>query len=827
MSDPFRDIEAAEASKPAPLVEYWGKEIDLAWQRGKTFRKQADKCVKLYEIDAPKENSFNILYSNTETLLPSIYNTSPRPIVDRRFHDADPTAKHAAEALERTLSYLLDSNSSEYEKYHALFRQAVLMALVPGQGVTWFKYDPQIMDPPPSKDDDGDPDQEVTGEVLPATSGKVMWETVCGQDVNYDEFLHGYSRRWVGVPWVARKHAMTKEDCTENFGKALAEKLNYLRGARRDDTETKAKKDDSEEHNQGSALTVEVWEIWNKTRREVVFYAPTYKDALLKVVADPLKLPGFFPCPRPLHFMKRITTLIPVPPYMAYEAQATELNRVSLRITRVINAMKVRGFYDGTIQGLQELLSKDDNTLIPAKNVASMQNGQNLQNSIWLMPLGELITVLNELFASQNQIKATIYELTGISDIMRGDTKASETKGAQVLKDKWGTLRLQNMQGATQHYIREALRIVAALAGKHFGVETFAAMTSLDFATPAQVQQAQQMQQAAQQQALMLQQQQAQAAAMQQPQAPGVMPSGAPAGPPPAPSPQMQQVQQAMQQAQLTLAKTKWADVIALLRDDQERQYRIDIETNSTLADTTAEDQQNIVQAMTALTNTAESFGPLVQEGVLPMSAMKELMLSITRRFEFGRRVEDQIQAIPDQIPPKEDPKAKAVADKLATDQQKLMQDQMKLQQEQLTAMQEKMQVQQAAAQQVGEMKQDMASREAEIKMREQALAQKEAEVSEQIATGQKKLEDTVVAAQERAEIEGLKRELKLEQRISKAEQANRQRNQETMMGVKELIAGQAIANQQAAAATDMKNQKTELSVDKKNAAADAKSDKD
>ena len=74
------------------LVEVLKKEIDLA-KSGASFRKEAERVQDIYEAKKEGENNFNILYANTATLLPAVYNQTPRPIVERRFHDADPSAK--------------------------------------------------------------------------------------------------------------------------------------------------------------------------------------------------------------------------------------------------------------------------------------------------------------------------------------------------------------------------------------------------------------------------------------------------------------------------------------------------------------------------------------------------------------------------------------------------------------------------------------------------------------------------------------------------------------------------------------------------------------
>src|SRR4029078_9179044 len=135
--------------------------------------------------------------------------------------------------------------------------------------------------------------------------------------------------------------------------------------------------------------------------------------------------------------------------------------------------------------------------------------------------------------------KQTIYEITGISDILRGATKASETLGAQELKNQWGTLRLKNKQAGVQRYARDLLRIKLEIAAKHFSEQTWAQMTGLPFLTQEQAQQLQQQLHAA-----------------------------ATAGG------TNHTAKQAAQQLQQELQKPLWKDVLKLLQNDLMRAYR-------------------------------------------------------------------------------------------------------------------------------------------------------------------------------------------------------------------------------------------------------------
>jgi hypothetical protein len=684
LADVFKEIAADAGKSDNPDVLFWQKELDLAKKREKKFRKDAQRVVSIYEAEKREDNSFNILYANTETLLPACYNQMPRPFVDRRFKDADPLAKQGATAIERLLIYLQDSGNSDYDTFDKLIEQAVLGALVPGRGLTRFKYEPHFESAPNPVGDQaaaaggGAAAEEESGEegagdkVLAtgddqASGERVSYETVCGQDIAHDDVLFGYARRWIDCPWAGFRHEMSDEDVAVSFGLEWVEKLKFDYPAKVDEDGNRMSGqggEDAEDAERGSQKTCEIWELWNKEKMEVVFYSASYKEGLIKKVPDPLGISGFFPCPEPLQFLLKRDKMTPTPMYILYEQQAKELNRLTMRINRILNALKVRGFYDGTMQGLQELLTKDDNTFIPVKQVAALQQGQNLTNSFTFMPLGELITVLQQLYMAREQLKGTIYELTGISDIMRGETVASETLGAQKLKSNYGGQRLSRMQRYVQRYARDCLRIMAEIGANHFAIDTWASMTNLDYATPQQVQQAMQTQQQLNQAMMAMQQQ----AAMQPPppQAgppgapqpgapppgpPGMAPPGAPPPGPPQPPQPPPQMQQAMQQAQDVLSKPKWQDVYTLIHDNMLRDYRIDIETNSTLSADTDEDKQNVTEAVTAMSNMFQAFAPAVEKGAITMPVMKQMTLAVVRRFNFGRMLEDAVSAMPDQLP--------------------------------------------------------------------------------------------------------------------------------------------------------------------------------
>lgn len=703
-----------ESSPDSDVVIWWLKEVDEARKREKDWRKEAKRIVSLYEGDKADDYQYNILYSNTETMLPALYNSTPRPIVQRRFKDEDPLGKMASKAAERTLEYLIDNGDSSYTSFDDLMKSAVLEGLVPGRGLTRFKYDAVVEGAQNEAAAEGaepeGPDTEDKPEAGTETppSEDVKYETVCGEEIPWDRFLHGNAKKWKDVPWGAIEHFMTREELEKNFGE-LGARIPVSEMAKESGTG-----DESDPMAKGEDLkgikVAQVYEIWDKDEKRVIFISPQWKEAPLKSVPDPLSLSGFFPWPQPIMFTSKISSLIPVPLYTMYEAQAKELNRITTRINKITNALKVRGMYDSTVEGIDKVMAAEDNVLIPAENVAAMlAQGNALEKAIWLMPIEKLVAVLQQLYLNRTQIKTVIYEITGIADIMRGSSQASETLGAQQIKNQWGTLRLKKTQKEVMRYCRDCLRIMAEIAVSKLSPDTMKSMTGLPFPMQGQKDQMQATlaQMKAQYQAVA---QQAQMAGQQPP-------------PPPEIPPQVQQA----------LSMPSWEELLALLQDDTQRSYRIDIETNSTVDAEATEDKQDISELLNAMSQFLNGVGPMVKDGTMPFSVAQGILLAVVRRYRFGPELEDQLKemkAPPPPVDPKVAEQQKAEVEK-AGQQVKAEQEKLADQQRELERKTEDAQRNIAALQKEAEAEIAMQRKELEM---EKAFALKELEMQKAFA---------------------------------------------------------------------------------------------
>jgi hypothetical protein len=112
-------------------------------------------------------------------------------------------------------------------------------------------------------------------------------------------------------------------------------------------------------------------------------------------------------------------------------------------------------------------------------------------------------------------------------------------------------------------------------------------------------------------------------------------------------------------QIQAALQAPTWEQVLDTLRNDTQRAYRIDIETNSTVEPEAVEDQKMIAEVMNALAQYLNGVAPLVVNGSMPFEAAQSMLLAIIRRFRFGPELEDHVKAMKAPQPP-DDGKAKA-----------------------------------------------------------------------------------------------------------------------------------------------------------------------
>jgi hypothetical protein len=463
-------------------VKFWQDQIKLydkefeGWvKRGKKINERYldERKIKDDGRDNFTEARYNILWANVETIFPAVYNKMPKPDVSRRYKDKDPVGRVASIMLERALEYEIE----QYPDYDASLRNALLDRLLPGRGVAWVRYEPTFSE--------GEP---VTGQVTEdeSASTEYVLEKECApvDYVNWQDFGHAPAKTWEEVPGVWRRVLMDKESLEKRFG-SVAKQYGYtIDQIPADQTEYNLETVGINRDAQGDHKKAAVYEVWDK-RTGKVGWLCNGMDKWLDVRDDPLKLEGFFPCPKPIYATTSTMSLVPTPDYVQYQDQARELDKVTERINKLVEACKVVGVYDASQTAIKRMLTEGaDNELIPVDNWAMFAEKNGIKGVVDWLPLDMVVNALNNLYLARDQIKAVIYEITGIADILRGNTEASETATAQQIKANYAGLRIRKLQMDVATFARDLLRLKAEVICQFFSDETIVKMAGAESFSP-------------------------------------------------------------------------------------------------------------------------------------------------------------------------------------------------------------------------------------------------------------------------------------------------------------------------------------------------------
>jgi hypothetical protein len=585
-------VETAKdmGTEASGVVTRWIREIDLASGHEKEWRDRSEKIVKRYRDDDRKAREgdldinasrFNVLYANTEVLKGVMYQRTPVPDVRRRFLDKDPIARAVAQIEQRAISYMVDT----YD-FDDLMNAIVMDMLLPGRGVAMVKYVPTFGDE--LKDEAGQP---VKGEDGKPLRQKVYEEVRC-EYVEWDMYRQSPAKRWSKVRWVGFGELYTRDDLVKAFGdKGKACTLDW--------SPKDKDKDDDELFKR--AL---VWQIWDKQSRKVYFVCKGYTDAPLLEVADPLNLEGFFPCPKPAYSITTTTSTIPVPEYFQYQDQAIELDTITERIDALVECLKFRGVRDASFPELEKLSSAGDGEFIPMENLAGFMEKGGIEKLMLSAPIAIIADVLMGLYDQRERVLQIIYQITGLSDIVRGASKASETATAQEIKGRYANVRIAPRQKEVARIARDLFRMKAEIICEKFDPTTLKLMTGEDLWVVERD----------------------------------------------VPDPMTGQV-----------VKQKFDatnEIMALMRNEKLRGFRVDVETDSTVQPDASEEQKNRTELLQGIVTYLQGIAPAVQSGEIPKAFAVELLSWAMRSFKVSPQIEQALDSLAQDKPQGEDPKA-------------------------------------------------------------------------------------------------------------------------------------------------------------------------
>lgn len=393
----------------------------------------------------------------------------------------------AASVMEKALEIVVDDEHS-----HEAVKMAIKDVLLPGRGVCRVRWKPQLKTEPVMAGDGVTPlPNPETGE--PQTQEIKVWEEVDDEYVYWEDLLVDPVRAVADMNWIAFRHLFTQKDLETEF--AGSPEYDRLKSLGKLNELFKWTDESAAQSPVGGGAAMKtaqklgdkikkamLWEIWDRMQRRIIWLCRDASGLVFRVDEDSMQLEGFYPIPAPMLAVTTTDSRIPRPFYDLYAKLADDLDETSLRISNLTKQVKVRGAYNSASTDIRDILTASDQKMIPVEGVDMLNGG--LSNHIWLMPVVDFMNALDKLFLAREQCKQAIYEVMGISDIMRGATKASETATAQRIKGSMGASRLEDAKAQAGNFVRDLLRLKAEVIAKNFDAETLSAMTGEEV-TPA------------------------------------------------------------------------------------------------------------------------------------------------------------------------------------------------------------------------------------------------------------------------------------------------------------------------------------------------------
>ncbi len=601
--------ELAESKKPRDKWLYWDYEIGVAKTYRKDYDLEVEKYQNIYENlaaakqDLIPDHKYPIFWANIQTLKPLVYSNLPLADIRRRYASKDAVARLSCILLERSTNFFTETG-----KLSDKLLGVRDSGLIRGLGNLKVRLVTEIVE------------TESFGEQ--EASKRIEYDYV-----DHNSFLCNPATTEDMIRWKAYLHHMDKYEIKSRFGKKIAENIKFTKSVTNYGATTTNCDDAAHKR-------AEVWEIWHKDTGKVIFWSDGYTDALLSEEDDTYNLEGFFPSPPSLNFGRVTTSTLPIPPFRMYKTQAQELNNVCARIQDIINQIKAGGLYNAVIEqsSIENHLNNDSGEFSPIKIDPSV----DINKLIYNKDIQSLAAVLQVLRSEKEEIINDIRDITGISDIVRGTSIASETATAQKIKGNFAISRIQPYQEEMSRFIRDIIRITAELVAENYSGEELAQISGMRI----------------------LEQAETNRKINEIIVSKNLSPEEA------------KQVKQVMLDEQDKVIKLEMAvtdEMLAavdkMLKDDKLRGYAIDIESETTVQVDSDKLKQERIEFLNVMSGFIQQYAPLVQGGLIPREAFTAILGFVSRPFKVGRELEEAFEMMGEQPQEEEQPQAPSEAD--------------------------------------------------------------------------------------------------------------------------------------------------------------------
>lgn len=485
---------------PQGWAKRWDLELTAAKDSVSEWHKAGRDIVNRFldrrEAANVKITRLNLFTSNTQTTRAFLYGKVPQVDVKRRWGDPnDKLGRAAGEMMQRLLNTDIERDNDNFTR---ALKYALSDRLLPGFGTVRLRYTMQTkkrqVEPQYKTDEFGVQNIVAEGYEEEAKAS----EDVEIDYVHWDDFLWSAgAKTWEEVRWVAFKAPLTREGLYERF-------LDIFKNVMRQDDGDNAKPEgedpeydkqiearakgrlnevpltstsNKQEASQGIVKSdpwsrADIWEIWDKEHKKVWWVVQGF-DEILDDKPDTLGLAGFWPCPCPLIANLTTDAFMPRPDFIIAQDLYNEIDVVSGRINLLEQAIVVRGVYNGNMKAIERLLNEAaQNELIPIPDWPAFMEKGGFKGNIEWMPIEQIVEALTVLRDYRKELVALSQQITGMSDILRGESSDRATATEQAIKAKFASIRLQDFQDEFARFASDVQKIRAEIIVKFFDDKT-------------------------------------------------------------------------------------------------------------------------------------------------------------------------------------------------------------------------------------------------------------------------------------------------------------------------------------------------------------------
>jgi len=420
--------------------------------------------------------------------------------------------------------------------------------------------------------------------------------------------------KWNKVTRLAFEYQYSYREFKQKFGQAALDKL---------------ARTDIEEHRTGKPIIC--FEYHDKFLREVRWFAENSEDFFQPLgmpEADPddiqeveaggydnsdlYGLSGFFPCAEPLVINQSTKDFWPTPEYFQVADILDDIHSIVGRMVLLTKAIRVRFLFDSSVKELSGLIGETGEgggLGVPNLEQALMNGKGSLVNLVAYFPVEEMIKGLQNMYTAFEQRLNMFYQVTGLSDLIRGQTSDVEkTYGERQLEGKFALNRIEPYQRKIQEWIKDNYQLLMEMALKMFSDKTLD-----EYITP---------------------------------------------------------------QTLDDEDKQRYVQALELLRSNKRRRFRVDFETDSTIAINQEWKRKQAIDLANVLTKAMESTAKVAETqpelAATELSVLKHLMGEFSDGKLFVDEIQDSIQQVIDRVSQPKPPEPNIELEKLKLEQQKL-----------------------------------------------------------------------------------------------------------------------------------------------------------